>query len=222
MLHHWNDKEYYVDARIIGSYINGSKDAITLLQQSSARYYQRPGAYYLKYDTSATHLGGWGGKFTVGKGSKGRWKYSTGASWLSPGLELNDLGYMNTADQVNQENTVSYLINQPAWIFSTYDINLEQFNIWNFNGTYLGSGAHLAFNSQFKNQWSFSANLIYHSKAVDTKILRGGYDMSMPHSIMSFRKCEYRSIKKNYASFGYSYEHRGNNSAKNYQLTPGI
>src|SRR5664279_261767 len=150
LLHHWKDKEYYVDARLIGSYINGSKEAITLLQQSSARYYQRPGAYYLKYDTSANHLNGWGGKFMIGKGAKGRWKYSTGATWLSPGLELNDLGYMNTADEINQENVVSYLINQPAWIFSTYDISLEQFNTWNFNGTYLGSGAHLAFSSQFK------------------------------------------------------------------------
>ena len=76
--HHWKDKEYYVDARLIGSYINGSKEAINLLQQSSARYYQRPGALYLNYDTTATHLNGWGGKVMVGKGSKGLWKYSTG------------------------------------------------------------------------------------------------------------------------------------------------
>ncbi len=222
LLHHWKDKEYYVDARIIGSYINGSKNAITLLQQSSARYYQRPGASYLKYDTSATHLNGWGGKIMVGKGAKGRWKYSTGGTWLSPGLELNDLGYMNSADEFNQTNVVSYLINQPAWIFSTYDINLEQFNSWNFNGTFLGSGAHLAFNSQFKNLWNFSANLIYHSKAVDTKILRGGWDMMMPQSIMSFGSVNTDQSKKIVASFGYSYEKRGDNSAENYQFTPGI
>jgi hypothetical protein len=222
LLHHWKDKEFYVDARLIGSYINGSKEAITLLQQSSARYYQRPGASYLKYDTSATHLNGWGGKFMIGKGSKGRWKYSTGATWLSPGLELNDLGYMNTADEINQDNVVSYLINQPAWIFSTYDISLEQFNTWNFNGTYLGSGAHLAFTSQFKNQWAFSANLIYHTKAVDTKILRGGYDMIMPQSVMTFGSANTNPSKKIIASFGYSYEYRGDRLAENYQLTPGI
>ena len=100
----------------------------------------------------------------IGKGSKGLWRYSTGATWLSPGLELNDLGYMNTADEINQENVVSYLINQPVSIFLTYDISLEQFNTWNFNGQYLGSGAHLSFSSEFKNQWSFAANLIYHFK----------------------------------------------------------
>lgn len=220
--HYWKDKEFYVDARLIGSYINGSKEAITLLQQSSARYYQRPGANYLKLDTSSTHLNGWGGKFTIGKGSKGRWKYSSGATWLSPGLELNDLGYMNTADQITQVNVVSYLVNQPVSIFNTCEMSLEQFNTWNFNGQYIGSGAHLSFTSVFKNQWGFAANLIYHSKTLDTKILRGGYDMIMPYNITSFGSLNSDPSKKITGSFGYSYEYRGNNSAVNYQLEPGI
>lgn len=222
LLHHWKDKEFYIDARLIGSFVNGSKESISLLQQSSAHYYQRPDADYLKYDTTATHMNGWGGKFMIGKGSKGHWKYSTGATWLSPGLELNDLGYMNTADEFNQENVISYFINQPEWIFRTYNIELEQFNTWNFNGSYLGSGAHLAFTSEFKNQWSFSANLIYHSKALDTKILRGGYDVMMPNAIMSFGSLNTDPSKNVIASLGYTYEKRGNNSAENYQLEPGI
>jgi hypothetical protein len=220
--HHWKDKEFYVDARLIGSYINGTREAISLLQQSSARYYQRPGASYLNYDTTATHLNGWGGKLVVGKGSKGRWKYSSGVSWLSPGLELNDLGYMNSADEINQENVVSYLVNQPVSIFNTCEISLEQFNSWNFNGQYLGSGAHLSFFSQFKNKWGFSTNLIYHSRSLDTKILRGGYDMILPHRITTFGTLTSDPSKKLTASLGYSYESAGNNSAVNYQFQPGI
>jgi hypothetical protein len=222
LLHHWKDKEFYVDARLIGSYINGSKEAITLLQQSSARYYQRPGAYYLKYDTSATHLSGWGGKLMIGKGSKGFWRYSTGATWLSPGLELNDLGYMNTSDEFNQENVISYLITQPVSIFRLYSVSLEQFNTWNFNGEYLGSGAHLSFTSEFTNKWGFSANLIFHSKTLDTKILRGGYDMIMPFTLESFGSVNTDPSKKLTASVAYSYQYTGNNSAVSYQAEPGI
>jgi hypothetical protein len=222
LLHHWKDKEYYVDARLIGSYINGSKEAITSLMQSSARYYQRPGALYLNYDTSATHMGGWGGKLMIGKGSKGFWKYSTGATWLSPGLELNDLGYMNSADQVTQDNLVSYQITQPVKIFLTYSLNLEEFNTWNFNGQYLGSGAHLSFLSSFKNQWGFSASLIYQTKTLDTKILRGGYDMIVPYTVTGLGTLSTDPSKKITASMGYSYEYRGNNSIKNYQILPGI
>jgi hypothetical protein len=158
----------------------------------------------------------------IGKGSKGFWRYSTGATWLSPGLELNDLGYMNSADEINQENVVSYLINQPASIFNSYNISLEQFNNWNFYGQYLGSGAHLSFTSLLKNQWSFATNLIYHSGTLDTKILRGGYDMIMPYTVTSFGSISTDPAKKIIAALNYSYESRGNNSAVNYQLEPGL
>jgi hypothetical protein len=222
LLTHWKDKEFYIDARLIGSFLNGNRKAITALQKSSARYYQRPGATYLEFDTLATVLSGYGGKFMIGKGSKGLWRYSTGVTWLSPGLELNDLGYMNTSDQINQENVISYLINQPVSIFLTYDISLEQFNSWNFDGKYLGSGAHLSFSSGFKNQWSFAANLIYSSKSLDTKILRGGYDMEIPNSLEAFGRAATDPSKKFIGSVSYSYGHKGNNSATNYQLEPGI
>ena len=222
LLTHWKDKEFYIDARLIGSFINGSSQSITALQESSARYYQRPGASYLKFDTTATTLSGYGGRFMIGKGSKGLWRYSTGATWLSPGLELNDLGYMTTADEINQDNVISYLINQPVSIFSTYNISLEQFNTWNFNGEFLGSGANLSFTSVFKNQWSFAANQIYHTKTLDTKILRGGYDMIMPYIITSSGSLNSDQAKKITGSLVYSYQYTGNNSAVSYQIEPGI
>jgi len=31
LLHHWRDKEFYIDARLVGSYINGSREAIYFL-----------------------------------------------------------------------------------------------------------------------------------------------------------------------------------------------
>jgi hypothetical protein len=220
--HHWREKEFYVEGRLIGSYLNGTTESMTALQKSSARYYQRPGAGYLDYDTTRTTLNGYGGKFKIGKGSKGFWRYSTGATWFSPGIELNDFGYMNTADAINQENEIAYFVNKPVSVFRTYKIDLEQFNKWNFNGTYLGSGGHLAFNSEFKNQWMFDLNLIFHSSAIDTKILRGGYEMMMPYSLMSFGGLHTDYSKKVALGMDYSYEYNGNNSAENYELKPSV
>jgi hypothetical protein len=222
ILHHWKDKEFFVDAKIIGSYIKGSQESIRALQESSAHYFQRPGADYLNYNITRTNLNGFGGKIRVGKGSKGFWRYSTGATFLSPGLDLNDLGYMQTADEIQQGNEISYFVNQPVSIFRTYNISLEQFNSWNFAGTFLGSGGHLSFTSQFKNQWSFGANLIYHSQAYDTKVLRGGYDMKMPSSIMSFGSLRTDLSKKFIADVEYQYESRVNKSATTFSIQPGI
>ncbi len=222
ILHRWKNREYFIDARLIGSYINGSKESIALLQQSSARYYQRPGANYLKYDPTRTNLSGYGGKFRIGKGAGGFWKYSTGITFLSPGLELNDLGYMRTADEINQENEITYFVNQPVSIFRTYNITLQQFNSWNFNGTFLGSGGHLSAMGEFRNQWRAEANIIVHSGAFDTKILRGGYDMRMPGSLMTFGSVQTDQSKKVTGEVEFSYEARGNKSASVWELQSGI
>lgn len=220
--HQWKDKEFYIDARLLGSYVNGNKQAITRLEQSSARYYQRPGADYLHYDTTSTQLSGFGGKFQIGKGSKGFWRYSTGISWLSPGLELNDLGYMQISDVIKQNNNISYFVNKPVSIFRMYNIELEQFNSWNFNGSYLGSGGHLSFSSEFKNNWSFGTNLIFHSQSRDTRLLRGGPDLLMPEVITTFGDFKTDQSKNFIIDLNYQYEFAGNNSGSRLELSPGF
>ncbi len=198
LLHHWKDKEFFLDAKLTGSYINGTIESIRRLQESSTHYFQRPGMKYLDYDTTRTSLSGTGGKLRIGKGSKGFWRYSTGVTWASPGLDLNDLGYMRMADDINQENEISYMINQPVSIFHSYTISLEQFNSWNFRGTYLGSGGHLNFNSEFTNNWSFNGNFIFHSSGPDTRILRGGPDLLLPVFNNDFRIDKDRCFKKDH------------------------
>ena len=220
--HQWKDKEFFVDVRLLGSYINGNKQAIARLQQSSARYYQRPGADYLNYDTTSAQLSGFGGKFIIGKGSKGFWRYSTGLSWLSPGLELNDLGYMQSSDVIRQENNLSYFVNKPVSIFRLYNIGLEQFNSWNFNGSYLGSGGHLSFKSEFKNNLSFETNLIYHSQSFDTRLLRGGPDLLIPFNVLTFGEFKTDPSRKFIFDINYHYEFAGNNSTSSYEFGPGL
>jgi hypothetical protein len=222
ILTHWKDKEYYLDARLIGSNINGSNTSITGLQESSARYFQRPGASYLDFDTTRTQLSGYGGKLKIGKGSKGFWLYSTEISWLSPGLELNDLGYMTYADQIKNENAVSYLINKPVSIFHSYTIELEQFNSWNFNGMYLGSGAHLSYYAEFKNNWTLNARIVGQTGARDPRFLRGGPAMMLPASFVSEGSLSTDPSKKVICSIESEYESRGNNSASIFGIQPGI
>ena len=180
LLHHWNDKEFYLDAKIVGSNITGSIDAIRNLQNSSARFYQRPDADHLHFDSMSTNLSGFGGRIKIGKGSKGLWRYSTGLYWCSPGLDLNDIGFMQKADIVQQKNSLSYFVNQPVSIFRTYSIGLNQINNWDFGMHHLSSGGDLSIYAEFLNKWAINTSLTYTSQALDTRILRGGYAMLMP------------------------------------------
>jgi hypothetical protein len=222
LLHHWKDKEFFVSAKMMGSYIKGSQEAITALQESSARYFQRPDADYLNYDITRTSLSGLGGRIEVGKGSMGFWKYSASLSMLSPGLELNDLGYMKRADEILQTNNISYLITKPVSIFKTLSVGFVQSNTWNFNGTYLGSSGEILFSSMFKNQWSLTAQSTYYTKAYDTRILRGGYDMMMPSKLQLLGTLSSDPSKKVIASIESIYGSRASNSATDFMIMPGI
>lgn len=221
LLHQWNDKEFYLDAKLIGSYVKGSRQAITLLQEAPARYYQRPGANYLKFDSTRTFLNGYGGKFKIGKGS-GLWRYSTSLSWFSPGLELNDLGYMKTVDAINQVNDISYFVNKPVSIFRTYSMYLDQFNNWNFNGTYLGSGFHISFSPEFRNKWSFSTNLVYNSPSLDTRLLRGGYAVKMPSNINFYGQVSTDNSRDVSFYVSYNVLQARYHSADSYEFGPGM
>ncbi len=222
LLHRWKNKKYFVDAKLIGSYVDGSREAITALQRSSARYYHRPGADYLRYDTTRTRLSGFGGKLRIGKGAHGLWKYSTGVTWLSPGLELNDAGYMQSADEINQETEITYFVNRSTGIFRGYNITLEQFNSWNFKGTFTGSGFHLSANAGFTNQWDMGANIIYHSKAYDTRILRGGFDMIVPSTSLFFGHLRTDPSKRFITGIEYRHEKSGNKSGSSFEIEPHI
>jgi hypothetical protein len=222
LLHYWHKKEYYIDARLLGSSVNGSSKAITGLQESSARYYQRPDAAYIGFDTTRTHLNGYGGKFRIGRIAGAHWQYYTGASLLSPGLELNDIGYLTIADQIRNENDILYQTNKSVSIFHDYSFELNQYNTWNFNGTFLVSGARLNFTSEYKNNWTFSTSLTYRTNSIDTRFLRGGPQMRIPYVFIESGTASTDPSKKTIFSFSYSYQASGSKSASGYYIMPGI
>lgn len=179
-LHQWHDKEFFVDAKIVGSSINGSAEAISNLQLASARYYQRPDANYMDYDPNRTSLSGQGGQIKIGKGSKGLWRYSTEMNWRSPGLDLNDIGFMQMTDLVEQENEVSYFVNKPVSIFRTYSVELEQNNTWDYGMNYLFSRLEFSSKFEFLNRWMITPSFEYRNEGYDNRLLRGGESMLLP------------------------------------------
>jgi hypothetical protein len=183
VLHYWDDKEYFVSAEVLGSRINGSRTAITALQMLPARYFQRPDASGVRLDTLAESLSGTGGKISIGKASKGYWRYSTEFGWRSPGLDLNDAGYMQIADLMRQGNSLSYSITEPVSLFKSFSVGVTQYNDWDFAGQYLSSNADLSLNAGFLNNWTFLSDISWTAPTLDLRKLRGGYALRMPSNV---------------------------------------
>jgi hypothetical protein len=180
LIHQWNDKEFFVSAKLVGSTITGSEEAIALLQRSSARYYQRPDIDYVNFDGTRTSLSGYGGQIRVGKGSKGLWRYSTQLDWRSPGLDLNDLGYMPTADVIKSTNSLSYFVNQPVGMLRTYTLGVTERSNLDFGFRYLSTAVGSNLYLEFLNNWSLSTSFRYETESLDTRLLRGGPAMLVP------------------------------------------
>ena len=111
---------------------------------------------------------------------------------------------------------------KPVSVFHTYSIDFNQFNTWNFNGTYLGSGGELSFYSEFKNNWIFSNDLVYLTGTTDTRFLRGGPQMKLPFTITELGHLSTDQSKRVVFNLNYGYQGRGNNSGTNYFVEPGI
>ena len=114
-LHHWKKREYYISAKSLFSHVAGSKEAISNTQLSSERYFQRPDNYHTEYNPNRKSLTGTGGQFIIGKKS-GDLVSDLGVTWMSPGLEMNDVGFLPQTDMINQWFWMQYRVLKPKGI----------------------------------------------------------------------------------------------------------
>lgn len=219
---HWKNKTYFLDVKLVGSHIDGSELAIGNLQCASARYYQRPDADYLSVDSMATVMSGHGGSIEIGKGANGRLRYSADLNWRSPGLELNDVGFLQLADVIDQGLKISYIENDPKGIFRNYQGGIGVNNYWNFGGEYLDMESHLFASGQFKNKWRANAMLMRKIDYWDMRILRGGPLVYLPGYWFNRYLVSTDNSKKLAFRLGYRMMFFDNDISNFYAITPGF
>ncbi|HUL53434.1 MAG TPA: DUF5916 domain-containing protein [Opitutaceae bacterium] len=183
VLHYWHDRTYYLDVRAIGSRVEGSAAAMRALMLDPVHNYQRPDATHLGVDESVTHLDGSGGLLKLGKGSNGRWRYFGSLDWRSPGLELNDAGYLLTADQIQQSARLEYVNTQPGRVLRNCDLRLDEASRYDFSGEPLQRELDFHGSVTFNGNWSLWSELKCDSELLDTRVLRGGPALLVPGRI---------------------------------------
>ena len=200
--HQWKDKKYFIGARGIFSHVRGDEEALIKTQRSSARYYQRPDASYVSVDSSKTSLSGHGGSLMFAKFGKGHFQYGVFFNWKSPGLELNDMGYQQDADQLSQLAFASYQSLEPFSIFRSLHININQWQIWDYAGTSMVTGGNINMNMSFKNYWGTGYGINVNSPSLSKTSLRGGPYLKTPASLSFWSYVHTDQRKKFRVSFG--------------------
>lgn len=197
---YWKERKYFIELKTIGSNINGDKESVTRLQTSSARYFQRPDINKINFDTTKTSLNGLGASFKIGKWSKGHWRYNEELVYKSPGLELNDLGYMNISNVIKNTSNIAYFETNNQWVLKNYTVSFAQQNAWNNGLEGLYSLASLNAETEFTNSWYTKFTAQYTFRTTDERLLRGGPAMKIPNLMEYVWYLRTNSSKKWYAS----------------------
>jgi hypothetical protein len=178
--HTWNDRTYYIVARAVFSHVRGSEEALLRTQRSSLRYFQRPDVTHVTLDPSRRSLSGHGGTAYAAKFGNGHFSYMAGVTWRSPGLDLNDMGYMRQADNIMQWIWASYRIWEPFFVFREFNMQFNQWRGWDFSGTNTFDGGNINLNSQLKNYWRLGTGVNRSFESLSPSALRGGPMLRYP------------------------------------------
>ncbi len=179
VLHHWKNRMYYVSARGLFSHVTGTKGSISNTQLSSERYYQREDNHHTEFDPDRTALTGTGGQLVVGKKS-GNLTADLGVLWSSPGLELNDIGFLAQTDDIFQWFWMGYRVLQPKGITRWQRYNINQWQEYDFGGRNLDEGYNFNLHEEFKNFWQAGTGFTYVVRSASNADLRGGPSIQYP------------------------------------------
>lgn len=210
-LHYWKNRTWYVRGNAIFSRVAGTEEAILNTQTAFEHLFQRPNASHVEVDSSRTSLAGHGGTFRLGKigGKQGKlgqvWKFESGVTWRSPELELNDIGFLLTADEVNHFTWVGLQFPRQFSIFRSCRLNYNHYSRWDFGGQFLFQLFNFNTHAVFKNNWVAGGGLSYNPLEISNNALRGGSSLRKPPGMGSFGYIGTDSRKKFFANFNFSH-----------------
>jgi len=155
------------------SYIVGDAPAIALAQRSSARYFNRPDADHLDYDPSATSLAGLFGRVDLGKRA-GQWRGGMTVTGITPGYEINDLGFQSSADRVDVSSNFGFDQTQPGRVLRRWSVRLLPSASWNFFEENQSREVGFFGNGQLLSFHGFNVRYFRQFSAWNDRMTRGG------------------------------------------------
>jgi hypothetical protein len=166
-------KRYAVQGYLVGSNVRGDAASIDLLQQNTVHAFQRPDAEHLEEDPSRTAMTGGGGSVAFAKIGGARVRFNSNVGFKSPGLEINDIGFMRRADLRTMGNWMQWRHDKPSKLLRSFRFNLNQWGAWNYGGDRLEMGGNVNAHWTFANNWGTGAGFNVNGANFDDRATRG-------------------------------------------------
>ncbi len=164
------------------SYVEGTPDAIRRLQMTSARYFQRPDATNATLDPTRTSLSGYTGSLAFNKNGGEHWLWGLSALAKSPGFELNDLGQLSTADDIQFTPSIRYRETLSTQYFHNFEFGISSASLWDFEGIRQSTNTTASGKVTLKNFWRTTLDVLFRTRGMSDNATRGGPLMGTPSS----------------------------------------
>ncbi|HVG42329.1 MAG TPA: DUF5916 domain-containing protein, partial [Chitinophagaceae bacterium] len=188
-LHYWKNRTWYVRGNVVFSHVEGTKEAILNTQTSFEHLFQRSGASEVAIDSSRTSLNGMGGTIRIGKigGKSGKlgqvFKFETGLTLRSPGLELNDIGFLLNTNEINHFTWMGLHFQKPFSIFRNARLNYNHWSRWDYSGQFIYQQFNVNAHATFTNNWQTGTGVTWNPFDISNNALRGAASIRRPAGI---------------------------------------
>ncbi len=170
--HQWSNRKWALTGAIAASSIGGTETVIGNAQRSSARYYQRPDADYLDVDPDKSSLEGH--TAALGFNKSGPWSVSATLKTVSPGYEVNDLGFMGRVDYRNFGISTNYYRDKPTKYFREFSVGGGTNHAWNYGGDKIWTSMFNWIDVTTNNLWYMGVGGELNPGSSDDRLTRGG------------------------------------------------
>ena len=171
--HEWADRSWRFSGAFAGSHLRGSEEAMIATQRSSSRYFQRPDVDHLSVDPTARSLSGYYAMADLNK-QAGRFQVKLAGAAISPGYEVNDLGFQSRADRLIVDTQLKYQETVPGRIFRSWEVRGGPDAIWNYGGERTYAQVNLLSDWILTNYWSGGTQMGYEPRTENDRLTRGG------------------------------------------------
>jgi hypothetical protein len=151
--HRFWSNNYEVAAMISGSTVRGDEAAIARIQQNiGVHNYQRPDDD-IEFDPTKDHLTGDAQRISMSKFGGGITRFQSVLQRYSPGYELNDVGWLQRADEIMFRNWFALNFNNPNKYWRRAFFNFNWWRYWTADGLPTREGVNTNWHVQLPNQW---------------------------------------------------------------------
>jgi hypothetical protein len=210
-----------VAGHVLGSTVRGSEGAIARTQRNGVHLYQRPDDD-IEYDPSRTSLSGVSAGVGLSKNGGGITRFWTGFWYKSPGLEVNDLGYMQSVNSMGHSVWFALMFQEPKAFYRRLQVNVNHWNSFFTDGLNTGRGGNINVNGQLKNMWFFYGGIGGERGSYCGACLRGGpamFEQPRMFSFFGFNGDQRRPIVP---GFNAHYGRGDDGASRNLSLGPNV